>query len=92
MERIEDVLKKKGDNAFIGSLEGKASAADYLAWPWLERLEAVATFNASKLNVLHMYCWAHARNEITINIDRKSLLKSQTVILLLGWVEILFKK
>ena len=79
LERIEDVLKKKGDNAFIGSLEGKASAADYLAWPWLERLEAVATFNASKFNVLL------GPEMRSLSTDRKGLLKSVKDSIILWW-------
>ena len=50
LQKLEDALKEQASpRPFLGGVEGRASAADYLIWPWLERLEAIATITDCKL-------------------------------------------
>ena len=48
IEKIENALimhaqASDGKKPFLGGIEGKPAAVDFIVWPWLERLEAMSS-------------------------------------------------
>ena len=56
IDKIEQGLKRHSDHApgvtpFLGGVDGKPRAVDFLVWPWLERLGALRILHESKLGL-----------------------------------------